>query len=91
MNKINELKDELTNDPQQIGYLPLTGEVDVFEHPTEADKFGVHLGVPIKVKKIMKLVGNDAKNAELLNKGRAEALWGEGTLITAQDVADTEK
>lgn len=88
------LRDELISDPLQLGYLPLIGDVEVFEHLEAANKYGIHEGIPIKVKKVMKLVGNDVKNAELINKkvqgsSRAESLWGEGIVITAQEIANT--
>lgn len=66
---LQSLKDELENDPVELGYLPLS-EVDDKGNKT-------------------KLVGNDVKDAELLNQGRAKELWGENIIITAQQVADS--
>lgn len=90
---MSKLREELLNDPAQLGYLPLVGDIEFFEHLQPANRFGIHEGVPVKAKKVGKLVGNDVRNAELINKkdtqglSRAEQLFGRE--ITVQEIANT--
>lgn len=91
-----KLRAELDSDPAGLGYVPCYGEVEVLEHAGPADSRGCHSEVPVKTKKVMKIVGNDAKNADLLNrkdggKSRAETLWGDTVVVTAQDVANAAR
>ena len=90
---MQKLRKELLDDPKKLGYLPLVGNVEYFEHSQPANKFGIHEGTPVKAIKVGKLVGNDAKNAELINRkdpqdhSRAEELFGRE--ITVQEIANT--
>lgn len=91
---LSSLNDEFRNDPEQLGYLPLMGEREVFKQQGEANPQGVHTKPAVPAREWAKLVGNDVFNANLVNdprfdgRSRANILWGDTVTVTAQDFAD---